>query len=307
MAQIPTSEERTQELLKRVRKIEIKTRGLSNQIFSGGYHSAFKGRGMSFSEVRNYQFGDDVRNIDWNVTARFEEPFVKVFEEERELTVMLVVDISPSTVFGTQVNREGIAQMKQDLMAEIGAVLAFSANQNNDKVGTLLFSDRTELYIPPKKGRNHILRTIRELIDTHPEGTGTDLNGVLRHLSNLLKKRSIVFVLSDFMNTGAEYQDALSIVNRRHDVVGLHLYDEREKELPNVGLVRAKDAETGQLAWIDTAQASTRNAYSQWYQENYDQTRERFLRAGADFLSINTQESYIQALMGMFNRRISRR
>lgn len=307
MAQIPSSQERTQELLKRVRKIEIKTRGLSNQIFSGGYHSAFKGRGMSFSEVRNYQFGDDVRNIDWNVTARFEEPFIKVYEEERELTVMLVVDISPSTVFGTQINREGIAQMKQDLIAEIGAVLSFSANQNNDKVGTLLFSDRTELYIPPKKGRNHILRTIRELIDTHPKGTGTDLNDVLRHLSNLLKKRSIVFILSDFMNTGPEYQDALSIVKRRHDVIGLHLYDEREKELPNVGLARVQDAETGERAWIDTANADTRQAYAQWFQANLTQTRQRFMRAGADFLSIDTRESYIQALMGLFNRRISRR
>ena len=304
---MPQSQERTQELLKRVRKIEIKTRGLSNQIFSGGYHSAFKGRGMSFSEVRGYQFGDDVRSIDWNVTARMEEPFIKVYEEERELTVMLVVDVSPSTVFGTQVNREGIAQMKQDLMAEIGAVLSFSANQNNDKVGTLLFSDRTELYIPPKKGRNHILRTIRELIDTHPEGNGTDLNDVLRHLSNLLKKRSIVFILSDFMNTGPEYQDALSIVKRRHDVIGLHLYDEREKELPNVGLARVRDAETGELAWIDTADAATRQAYGQWFQQNLAQTRQRFMRAGADFLSINTRESYIQALMGLFNRRISRR
>ncbi len=301
------SSDRTQELLKRVRKIEIKTKGLSNQIFSGGYHSAFKGRGMSFSEVRNYQFGDDVRNIDWNVTARFEEPFIKVFEEERELTVMLLVDISPSTAFGTQVNREGIAQMKQELMAEISAVLSFSATQNNDKVGTLLFSDQTEKYIPPKKGRNHILRIIRELIDTEPKGSGTDLNDVLRHLSNMLKKRSIVFILSDFMNEGPSYQDALSIVKRRHDVVGLHLYDKREQELPNLGLVRVEDAESGQTAWVDTAQAQTRLAYAKWYAENLTQTRETFLRSGADFLSINTQESYIQALMGLFNRRISRR
>ena len=307
MAKQPLTTERTQEILKRVRKIEIKTRGLSNQIFSGGYHSAFKGRGMSFSEVRGYQFGDDVRNIDWNVTARFEEPFIKVFEEERELTVMLVVDVSPSTLFGSQANREGIAQMKQDLMAEISALLAFSATQNNDKVGALLFTDRTERYITPKKGRNHILRLIRELIENDPEGQGTDLNDVLRHLSNMLKKRSIVFILSDFMNTGPAYKDALSIVKRRHDVVGLHLYDDREAELPNLGLIRARDAESGELMWLDTASKATRTAYAAWYRENFARTRETFLRAGADFLSINTKESYLQALMGLFNRRVSRR
>ena len=307
MAKQPLTAKRTQEILKRVRKIEIKTRGLSNQIFSGGYHSAFKGRGMSFSEVRGYQFGDDVRNIDWNVTARFEEPFVKVFEEERELTVMLVVDVSPSTIFGSQANREGIAQMKQDLMAEISALLAFSATQNNDKVGALLFTDRTERFIVPKKGRNHILRLIRELIENDPEGQGTDLNDVLRHLSNMLKKRSIVFILSDFMNTGPDYKDALSIIKRRHDVVGLHLYDDREAELPNLGLVRARDAESGEQMWLDTASKTTRTAYAAWYRENFVRTRETFLRTGADFLSINTKESYLQALMGLFNRRGSRR
>ncbi|RMG61242.1 MAG: DUF58 domain-containing protein [Bacteroidetes bacterium] len=299
--------DRTAELLKRVRKIEIKTRGLSNQVFAGGYHSAFKGRGMSFSEVRAYQYGDDVRAIDWNVTARLEEPFIKVFEEEREITVMLVVDISPSTVFGTQVNQEGMAQMKQDLIAEICAVLSFSAINNNDKVGTLLFTDRTEKYLAPKKGRNHILRIIRELIDTHPEGQGTDLADVLRHLSNLLKKRSVVFVISDFMNTGPDYADALSILQRKQDVIGLHIYDERETTLPNVGLVRVRDAESGEQVWVDTASKATRQAYAEWFQDHQARTRERFLRAGADFLSINTRESYIQALMNLFIRRAARR
>lgn len=299
--------DRTTELLKKVRKIEIKTKGLSNQIFSGGYHSAFKGRGMSFSEVRAYQYGDDVRNIDWNVTARFDDPFIKVFEEEREITVMLLVDISPSTAFGTQPNRDKIAQMKQEVIAEICAVLSFSAINNNDKVGVMLFSDRIEKFIPPKKGRNHILRIIRELIDTEPEGTGTDLSEVLRHLTNMLKKRSIVFVVSDFMNTGPNYKDALSIARRRHDVVGLHIYDDHETELPNMGLARVVDAETGKRVWLDTANASTRNSYAAWYKENLLKTRETFLRSGADFASINTKDSYVQKLLNLFSTREKRR
>lgn len=299
--------DRTTELLKKVRKIEIKTKGLSNQIFSGGYHSAFKGRGMSFSEVRAYQYGDDVRNIDWNVTARFDDPFIKVFEEEREITVMLLVDISPSTAFGTQPNRDKIAQMKQEVIAEICAVLSFSAINNNDKVGVMLFSDRIEKFIPPKKGRNHILRIIRELIDTEPEGTGTDLSEVLRHLTNMLKKRSIVFVVSDFMNTGPNYKDALSIARRRHDVVGLHIYDDHETELPNMGLARVVDAETGKRVWLDTANASTRNSYAAWYQDNLLKTRETFLRSGADFTSINTKDSYVQKLLNLFSTREKRR
>lgn len=302
-----STQDRTTELLKKVRKIEIKTKDLSNQIFSGGYHSAFKGRGMSFSEVRAYQYGDDVRNIDWNVTARMEDPYVKVFEEEREITVMLLVDVSPSTHFGTQVNREQEAKTKQDIMTEISAVLSFSATNNNDKVGVILFTDKIEKFIPPKKGRNHILRIIRELIDPQPTSTGTDLAEVLRYLTNMLKKRSVVFVLSDFMNTGNQYQDALSIARRRHDVVGLHVYDEHEVKLPNIGLARVMDAETGKMVWIDTANKATRNTYAKWYQENLKRTRETFLRSGADFQSISTRESYIQALLGLFSRRGGRR
>jgi len=299
--------DRTAEILKKVRKIEIKTRDLSNQVFSGGYHSAFKGRGMSFSEVRSYQYGDDVRNIDWNVTARMEDPYIKVFEEERELTVMLLVDISGSTFFGTQANKEGEDRIKRDVMTEIAAVLSFSATNNNDKVGMLMFTDHTEAYIPPKKGRNHILRIIRELVDAEPSRQGTDLAETLRHLTNLLKKRSIVFILSDFMNTGPDYRDALSIARKRHDVVGLHVFDDREVELPNMGLARVLDAESGQQVWVDTAQKKTRDAYAQWYRENLEQTRQNFLRAGADFISINTKDSYVQALLNLFTRRGARR
>lgn len=302
-----TGTDRTAELISKVRKIEIKTRGLSNQIFSGGYHSAFKGRGMSFSEVRAYQYGDDVRSIDWNVTARLDEPHIKVFEEEREMTVMLLVDVSPSTLFGTQKNADNVPQLKQDVMAEICAVLAFSAINNNDKVGVMTFTDRTEKFITPKKGKNHILRIIRELIDPEPVGTGTDLADALRHLTNMLKKRSIVFILSDFMNTGPAYKDALSIARRRHDVVGLHLFDEREMTLPNMGLVRVLDAENKQTAWIDTAQSDTRAAYEAWYRTNLERTREVFLRAGADFVSINTRQSYIKVLLNLFAFREKRR
>ncbi len=298
--------DKTTELLKKVRKIEIKTRGLSNQLFSGGYHSAFKGRGMSFSEVRMYQYGDDVRNIDWNVTARTNDPHVKIFEEERELTVMLLIDVSPSTLFGTQKSKENIGVLKQEIMTEIAAVLSFSAINNNDKVGVIFFTDRVEKFIPPKKGRNHILRIIRELIDMKPEGRGTDLSNVLRHLTNFLKKRSIVFILSDYMNTGPAYKDALSIARRRHDVVGIHLYDEREKELPKMGLVRVMDAESSELAWIDTARKKTRQAYEQWYSANLAQTRNTFLKSGADFVSINTRESYITALLNLFTMREKR-
>lgn len=300
-------DERTTELLKKVRKIEIKTRGLSNQIFSGGYHSAFKGRGMSFSEVRAYQYGDDVRNIDWNVTARLRDPYVKVFEEEREITLMLVVDISSSTFFGTQVNKEKEAKMKQELIAEICAVLAFSAINNNDKVGMIMFSGKIEKFIPPKKGKNHILRIIRELIDVKPDAQGTDLAEALRYLTNMLKKRSIVFVISDYMNTGDEYKEALSIARRRHDVVGLHLYDDREADIPNMGLVRVVDAESRRELWLDTSQKKTRESYAKWFHENLQQTKERFLRSGADFVSINTKDSYITALMNLFSMREKRR
>lgn len=301
------AKDRTQELLKKVRKIEIKTRGLSDQLFSGGYHSAFKGRGMSFSEVRAYQYGDDVRNIDWNVTARIREPHVKVFEEERELTVMLLIDVSPSTLFGTQQNRDQEAKIKEEVIAEICAVLSFSAINNNDKVGVLFFTDRVEKFIPPKKGRNHILRIIRELINIEPEGKGTDLKESLRYLTNMLKKRSIVFILSDFMHTGSDsYKDALSIARRRHDVVGLHVYDDREQKLPNVGLVRMLDAESGQHMWVDTSNKATRMSYEKWYKENLDKTRDIFIRSGADFTSINIKGSYITALLNLFTMREKR-
>ncbi|MEM6265633.1 MAG: DUF58 domain-containing protein [Bacteroidota bacterium] len=299
--------DRTKELLKKVRKIEIKTRHLSNQMFSGGYHSAFKGKGMSFSEVREYQYGDDVRNIDWNVTARLRNPFIKVFEEERELTTILLVDVSRSTVFGTQDADHEAGQLKNDLMTEISAVLAFSALSNNDKVGALFFTDQVEQFIPAKKGRNHSLRIIRELLDVEPKGNGTNLTEALRYLSNMLKKRSIVFILSDFLHTGDQsYKDALSIAKRRHDIVGIHLYDDRERELPNMGLVRVQDAETGQEAWLDTASRATRETYTQWFDKQTGDTKEMFLKSGADLVSINLRESYIGTLMNLFNQRGAR-
>ena len=285
----------TSELLKKVRKIEIKTKGLTKHIFSGEYHSAFKGRGMSFSEVRSYQYGDDVRNIDWNVTARTGEPFVKVFEEERELTVMLLVDLSRSAFFGT------VEQMKNELLTEICAVLAFSAITNNDKVGVILFSDRIEKFIPPKKGKQHILRIIRELLDIVPVGTGTDIGGALRFFNNVIKKKSICFVLSDFMTKG--YEDALRIAKRRHDIIGIQMTDPREAELPNIGLIRAMDAESGEVRWIDTSSRKVRERYAQWYQDNYQHFRNSFLRSGADMVSIQTDEPYVNALMKFFQKR----
>ena len=285
----------TTELLKRVRRIEIKTKGLSRQIFSGEYHSAFKGRGMSFSEVRGYQYGDDVRNIDWNVTARSGEPYVKVFEEERELTVMLLVDISKSSFFGT------VKQPKNELITEICAVLAFSAAQNNDKVGLLLFSDRVEKFLPPKKGRGHILRIIRELLDTRPEGSGTDIGMALTYFTNMVKKRSICFLLSDYLAT--DYERPLRLAARRHDLVGLHLYDPRERELPAVGLLRAKDAETGRTQWIDTDSARVRERYAGWYEENMDYFNSAFRQSGADTLSVETTEDYTRELLRFFKGR----
>ncbi|THH37820.1 DUF58 domain-containing protein [Neolewinella litorea] len=285
----------TTELLKRVRRIEIKTKGLSRQIFSGEYHSAFKGRGMSFSEVRNYQYGDDVRNIDWNVTARSGEPYVKVFEEERELTVMLLVDISKSSFFGT------VKQPKNELITEICAVLAFSAVNNNDKVGLLLFSDRVEKYLPPKKGRGHILRIIRELIDTRPEGSGTDIGMALTYFTNMVKKRSICFLVSDYLATG--YERSLRLAARRHDLVGLHLYDPRERELPPVGLLRAVDAESGQAHWIDTDSKRVRDRYAGWYREQMDYFKTAFQQSGADTLSVETTEDYVKELLRFFKRR----
>lgn len=288
----------TSELLKKVRKVEIKTRGLSRHLFTGGYHSAFKGRGMSFSEVRGYQFGDDVRTIDWNVTARTGDPHVKIFEEERELTVMLLVDVSGSSFFGTS------GQFKNEIMAEICAVLAFSAISNNDKVGLLLFSDRTELFIQPKKGRPHILRIIRELINFPPTGRGTDLAGALQHMNNMLKKRSVCFVLSDFFTSN--YESPLRVAGRRHDLIGIHLFDPREKTLPDIGLFQVSDTETGERLWVDSSDAKVRNNYSQFFRENFTRTQTAFLRNGADFLSISTAEPYVNALLRFFQQRLKR-
>ena len=285
----------TTDLLKRVRRIEIKTKGLSKQLFAGEYHSAFKGRGMSFSEVRGYQYGDDVRNIDWNVTARSGEPHVKVFEEERELTVMLLVDISKSSFFGT------VKQPKHELITEICAVLAFSATNNNDKVGLLLFSDRVEKFLPPKKGRGHILRIIRELLDTRPEGSGTDIGMALTYFTNMVKKRSICFLVSDYLADG--YEKPLRLAARRHDVVGLHLYDPRERELPPVGLLRATDAESGKTQWIDTDSRQVRERYAGWYNENMDYFNAAFRQSGADTLSVETTEDYVKELLRFFKRR----
>jgi len=287
----------TSELLKKVRRIEIKTKGLSNQIFTGEYQTAFKGRGMSFSEVRNYNYGDDVRNIDWNVTARTGEPYVKIFEEERELTVMLVIDVSPSSYFGTD------TQLKNEILTEISAVLSFSAINNNDKVGVIFFSDKIEKFIPPKKGKPHILRIIRELINFKPKGTGTNISKALEYLNNIIKKRSIAFILSDFF--AKEYDTSLRIAARRHDIIGVHLFDGREQDIPNVGLVRVVDSETGKKIWLDTSSKKIRERYKNWFQENYDYLVKTFRKSGADVVSIQTNESYVNALLKFFKKRTS--
>ena len=285
----------TSELLKKVRKIEIKTRRLSRNLFTGGYHSAFKGRGMSFSEVRQYQFGDDIRAIDWNVTARTGEPHVKIFEEERELTVMLLVDVSGSSFFGTT------GQLKQDVLTEICALLAFSADNNNDKVGLLLFSDRNELFISPKKGRQHMLRIIRELLNVQPSDKGTDLTGAFQYTRNVLKKRSICFVLSDFWASG--YDAALRVLARRHDCVGIQCWDPRERKLPDVGLLKVRDAETGRQKWVDTTDPELRQRYAERFDDNRAGAAAAFRRAGADFLSLQTTDSYASALLQFFEKR----
>ncbi|MFO7368900.1 MAG: DUF58 domain-containing protein [Bacteroidales bacterium] len=285
----------TNELLKRVRKIEIKTRGLSKHIFAGEYHSAFKGRGMAFSEVREYQYGDDFRSVDWNVTARFNHPFIKVFEEERELTVMLLIDISGSGDFGTQ------SRFKANLITELAAVLSFSAIQNNDKVGVIMFSDRIERFIPPKKGRKHILRIISELIQFKPESKQTNITIPLRFLVNAIKKRSTVFLISDFMDEN--YEDALKIAGKKHDLVGLWVYDIRETELPGVGLLKVRDAETGKIAWIDTNNVAFRNAYQQLYRKKQEETSELLKKNGVDFVPVASDEDYVKPLMRLFNKR----
>lgn len=285
----------TTDILKRVRQIEIKTRGLSSNIFAGEYHSAFKGRGMMFSEVREYQYGDDVRNIDWNVTARFNRPFVKVFEEERELTVMLLIDVSGSREFGTT------WRTKKNMISEMAAVLAFSAIQNNDKIGVILFSNKVEKFIPPKKGRKHILHIIREMVGFEPENSETDIAGVLRYLTNAIKKRCTAFVISDFLDTN--FEDALKIANQKHDVVALKVFDPRETELPNIGFVKFKDAETGQLRWINTSKRSNRDAYSQWWNDNDEKVSTMFRKSGVDSVSVRTDEDYVKALMALFKIR----
>ena len=285
----------TTELLKKVRKIEIKTRGLSRQIFAGEYHSAFKGRGMTFAEVREYQYGDDIRTIDWNVTARFNHPYVKVFEEERELTVMLLIDVSGSGDFGTQV------QMKRNLITEIAAVLSFSAIENNDKIGVILFSDRIEKFIPPQKGRKHILRIIRELLEYRPVSRGTDISESLRFLTNAIKKRCTAFLISDFRDRG--YARSLQIANNKHDVAALHIYDRRESSLPSVGLLRVVDAESGLERWVDTSIRRIRENYALKWDSHLEIMKEIFSRAGVDSVSIHTGEDYVKPLIRLFKQR----
>ncbi len=286
----------TKELLKKVRKIEIKTRRLSDHIFGGEYHSTFKGRGMTFSEVRQYQFGDDVRNIDWNVTARYNEPYIKVFEEERELTMMLMVDISGSELFGTD------QQFKNEIVTEIAATLAFSATQNNDKIGLILFSDAIELYIPPKKGRSHVLRIIRELIEFKPVSKLTDISEALKFLSNVMKKKTIVFVLSDFI-TDDNYKQNLKIAAGRHDITGIRVYDKREEEIPNLGMVQMEDEETGELVLVNTASKTVRLNYSSYYNEKVGFFKETFTKSGSGTIDCRVDESYVKKLLGYFKRR----
>ena len=285
----------TSELLKKVRKIEIKTKGLSKQVFSGEYHSAFKGRGMAFSEVRNYIPGDEIRTIDWNVTARFNEPYVKVFEEERELTVMLIVDISGSESFGSD------ELLKREFIAEIGAVLAFSATQNNDKIGAILFSDQIELYIPPKKGRKHILRIIRELIEFKPKSNLTNIGEVVQHFNNLVKKRAIAFLISDFI--GQNLEKALKITAKKHDLIALRIFDQREKELPNMGLTLFEDGESGKIRWINTSKKRVRETYYNNSLSREHNILEIFKKSKVDHANICIQSGYIQPLMNLFKKR----
>jgi uncharacterized protein (DUF58 family) len=288
----------TAELIKKVRKIEIRTKGLVNQIFSGEYHSVFKGRGMAFSEVREYQLGDDIRTIDWNVSARFNHPFVKVFEEERELTVMLVVDVSGSGEFGTG------QQLKKEVAAELCAVIAFSALQNNDKVGVIFFSDTVEKFIPPKKGRSHILRIVREVLDFQPVHRTTRIAEGLRYLTSAIKKRSIAFLISDFLDDG--YEDALKIAARKHDLIGVRLHDPREGELLPVGLVRMRDAESNEALWVDTNDATVRQQYGRWWKDRQDTRAKLFRRSGVDTVDIRIDQSYINPLMAFFRVREKR-
>ena len=289
------------ELLKKVRKIEIKTRSLSHQIFAGEYHSAFKGRGMAFSEVREYQFGDDVRNMDWNVTARLRAPYVKVFEEEREMNVVLMVDVSSSGIFGTTL------RTKRELIAEIAAVLSFSASINNDKVGALFFSTKVEKFIPPKKGRSHLLRILRELLEFTPQESGTDISEALRFLTNAIKKRCNAFLLSDLLdvdaNAAPKYEEALKIAANRHDLSVIEIYDPRERDLPDVGLVRVCDAESGAQRWINTSSASVRNSYSQWNEKVQAEAEKLFRKTKVESVSISTSDDYVKNLISFFKRK----
>lgn len=298
--------ENEEDILRKVRKIEIKTRGLSNDIFAGKYHSAFKGRGMAFSEVRDYRIGDDIRDIDWNVTARNRKPYIKVYEEERELTMMLLVDVSASRMFGTQ------GQLKKNLITEIAAVLAFSAAQNNDKIGCIFFSDRIEKYVPPKKGRQHVLRIISDLIDFEPEGKGTDINGALRFFTNVMKKRCTAFLLTDFMDLSREasdqtmavnFEEGLKIASSRHDVVGLRIYDIRETTLPDVGIIEVQDAETGRKMWVDSASAKTRDSYARYWETASAAIAHTLTKCRIDSVSVATGEDYVAALLRLFKMR----
>ncbi len=286
----------TKELIKKVRKIEIKTKGISNQVFAGSYQSAFKGKGMAFTEVREYQFGDDIRSIDWNVTARFNHPYVKIFEEERELTVMLLIDVSGSNAFGSRL------RLKKEMITEISAVLAFSAIQNNDKVGVIFFSSTIEKFIPPKKGTSHILRIIRELIDFKPREQGTDISEALKYMRNVIKKKSIAFLISDFQDKG--FEDALSIVSKKHDLVGIRVFDELERQMPAAGIMRLKDAETGSLVWADTSSSSFRQELARWNANHERYLLNIFRKASVDFTSIATHQDYVPPLIGLFKRRI---
>jgi uncharacterized protein (DUF58 family) len=285
----------TSEILKKVRKIEIKTRRLSDHIFSGEYHSHFKGRGMTFSEVRQYQYGDDIRSIDWNVTARYNEPYVKVFEEERELTMLLMVDISGSEFFGTQ------NQFKKDTLTEIAATLAFSAIQNNDKVGLILFTNQIELYIPPKKGKSHVLRIIRELIEFQPKSKQTNIEQALQFLSGVIKKKAIVFMLSDFVDDN--YEKALKIVGKKHDLTGIRVYDQREESITNLGMIPILDAETGKTHWINTASKKLRKNYKSFYLKTTDYYKKSFKKSGAGVINVRTDQDYVRQLLGYFKSR----
>lgn len=285
----------TTEILKKVRRIEIKTKGLTQHIFAGEYHSAFKGKGMAFSEVREYQYGDDIRSIDWNVTARFNHPYMKIFEEERELTVMLLVDVSGSRNFGTQ------NELKKDLITEIAAVLSFSAITNNDKIGVIFFSDVIEKFIPPKKGRQHILRIIREMIDFEPKNKGTDISIGLQYLINIIKKKSTVFLISDCMSN--DFEDALKIASRKHDLIVLKVYDNRETELPRAGLINMLDAETGEMVWVDSDSRRVREQYSTYWKNRQDALHEIFKKYGVDYADISTNSDYVKHLMKLFKKR----